>query len=400
MPNVRDNIPSYFAVKQYDYSNQTTATAKVKLLSDKRPIAFISNSSVSKIGFQVYNQNGTLSGASYTVTPTGTFSGSMDIDENDNVYVGGGTLLTKTNLSGTVAWAITGFPTTHYISDVSYKAGKLAVSISTNNSTYWADSYLMYINASDGSVVWSRKITAPSQRCQFGYSGIDQDANPFIGGLWGFYYASLVKFDTLGNLLWNKHFGFDSTGISVNENTGFSIVASYGPAAVRVYDRSGNVVTGFSYSPTGSPFITPMVYIDDDGTFVVGGAEPANPSNAYSLFLIRHDADGSMLWKKAYAGSNTANTGDITAYRISRNQNNDIIVTGTSSSDSVFMVISRDTGEILSSSSTWVTVGTNVQLSAATSLTAQTVTVASFTPTLSSTTATFAQSSGTLIRTS
>lgn len=400
MPNTRDNIPSYIAVKQYDYAVQANATAKVKLLSDKRPIAAISNTSATKIGFQVFNQNGTLSGPSYMVSPIGTLSGSLDIDENDNVYIGTGSLLLKCNLSGTVAWAVTGFPTTHYISDVSYKAGKLAVSMRTDNSTYWADSYIMYINASDGSSVWSRKITAPSMRCQFGYSGMDQDANPFIGGLWGYYYASLVKFDTSGNLLWNKHFGFDSTGVWVNPNTGCSIVASYNPAQVRVYDRSGNVLAGISYTPTGSPFITPMVFLDDDNTFVVGGAEPANPTNAYSLFLIRHGADGSVLWKKAYAGSNLANTGDISAYRIASNQNGDIIVTGTASSDAIFMTVNKDTGEIISSSSTWLTVGTNVQLSINTSLTAQTVTVASFTPSLSSTTATFSQSTGSLTRTS
>ncbi len=124
----------------------------------------------------------------------------------------------------------------------------------------------------------------------------------------------LVKTDSIGNLIWTKTYGGNSSdyGYSVRQTTdGGYIIAGYtqsfGAGGTDVYiiktDNSGNLVWTKSYGGSSADYGYSVRQTTDGGYIIVGYTESFG--EAGDVYLIRIDSNGDLIWSKVFGGLQT-----------------------------------------------------------------------------------------------
>jgi len=124
----------------------------------------------------------------------------------------------------------------------------------------------------------------------------------------------LVKTDSIGNVMWTKTYGGSSGdyGYSVRQTTdGGYIIAghtqSFGAGGIDVYliktDSIGNMIWTKTYGGSSSDYGYSVRQTTDGGYIIVGYTESFGTGG--DVYLISTDANGNLLWTKAFGGSGT-----------------------------------------------------------------------------------------------
>jgi hypothetical protein len=224
--------------------------------------------------------------------------------------------------------------------------------------------YLAKLN-SEGILQWSKVIIPNGDIDETSFSVdvlVDQNINIYVLSThifdWGSpvreqaggYDASLAKFDSTGELLWNTFLGGtgDDVGstVKIDEN-GFLYVSGYSDSTwgnpINIYqpgtdgflaklDLDGTLLWNtFLGGRTGRDLVPDMEIGVDGNLYLAGSSESSwgNPENAFSTirdgFVAQFDSNGSLLWNTFIGGND-----DDVLGRIELDNRNEIRVTGVS----------------------------------------------------------------------
>lgn len=125
----------------------------------------------------------------------------------------------------------------------------------------------------------------------------------------------LAKYDASGNLSWNKLWGgtgFDA-GLSLVKTSdgGYAITgqtASFGAGSYDMflakYDSSGNISWNKLWGGTGSDIGLRLTQTSDGG-YAVTGYTSSFGAGSDDMFLAKYDASGNLSWNKTWGGTSS-----------------------------------------------------------------------------------------------
>lgn len=185
------------------------------------------------------------------------------------------------------------------------------------NSTTYDDMFIAKVN-SNGSIVWSKKISGPGYDWSYGivqandggYVLTGVSGNPGVCGI------DLIKLGSTGNILWANHYGGCGDmayGLDKTADGGFIItgeVFSTNVCFILKTDSIGNLdwcKTFGEISP--SRWSGKSVHQTMDGGYILSGSRRSTGSiYPQDEFIIKTDLHGDILWTK-----NLGSTRDVNA---------------------------------------------------------------------------------------
>ncbi|NOY88814.1 MAG: T9SS type A sorting domain-containing protein [FCB group bacterium] len=190
----------------------------------------------------------------------------------------------------------------------------LGSTFSYGNGGY--DIYMIKLD-SLGDTLWSKTFGGDST--EYGYALQQTDDSGFIivGCTNSFGYGKkdiyLLKTDALGNALWEKTIGGteDDIGYSIRETVdhGFiicGVTKSYGAGYNDVYlvktDSAGNMLWSKTYGGSGGEIGSAVQQTPDSG-FILIGTTGSFGIGYSSMYVIRTDKNGDSLWTTTYGGN-------------------------------------------------------------------------------------------------
>jgi hypothetical protein len=325
-------------------------------------------------------------------SPTITF-GSTTLTNPDTTGASNGIFVVKYDTFGNVIWAngsgctenldadlaITTdtqgnvYLTGHFVS-TSITFGTTTL-IKTPSVSYYSDIFIVKYDA-NGNVIWAKSAGGTGDDMGKSITA-DANGNIYITGWFNSpsiifgtdtlnstfsHNYFLVKFDSLGNVLWTKDDEAPSAwseGLSVTTDilgniylTGFfyppsisfdSLILNNSTSSgldaemyVVKFDANGNVIWAKSSGGTEKDFASGVITDDQGNVYVTGyyssafisfGATTLNNSNGFStydLFIVKYNASGNILWAKTAGG-----WGDDIAYGITIDSYGNIYIIGT-----------------------------------------------------------------------
>ena len=203
----------------------------------------------------------------------------------------------------------------------------------------------------DGNVVWNKLFEDPDIDIGIGWDvDVDASGNVYVAG-WAYNGANwdylVIKYDAGGNSVWAKTQDYLSTdfayGVAVDALgnvyvTGGSDVGGVGFRTIK-YDSGGNLQWSHPYDEFGNGSIGQDVAVDAAGNVYVTGYTNNGSNNDY--LTIKYDTDGNFQWSDA----RNENYNDE-AYRIAVDADANLYVTGrswNSGGDYDFFTVKYDT---------------------------------------------------------
>jgi len=178
---------------------------------------------------------------------------------------------------------------------------------------YYFDNYfysLLVKTNKDGNMQWSKTYCY-----QVGKSLVKAKDNGYIlcgNTSSGVIDIIVTKIDSLGNTLWNKIIGIDSTVAVCNQikNTkdggyilvGYEQIGNVTDVLLMKIDSLANVQWVKSFGSTESETGENVDETSDGGYIVVGGTFSFGASNG-DAYLIKTDSAGNLLWSKTYGST-------------------------------------------------------------------------------------------------
>lgn len=207
--------------------------------------------------------------------------------------IGSGTVLVKTNSSGSKQWSKI-FTDISPDSVIQTSDGYVFVGIDTPTFT----NSILTKTDSSGNKKWSK--TFPNGHL---YSVIQSHDGGYIAtgrfGTYPNYDIWVIKTDSSGNKLWDKKFGgttLDSgKDIKRTRDGGYIISGgiNYDPTLVKI-DSAGNRQWSKTYVESDVAYAT-SVQQTSDGGYIITGDE-----NSYNAHLIKTDSSGNKQWGRTY----------------------------------------------------------------------------------------------------
>ncbi|KKN55784.1 hypothetical protein LCGC14_0578910 [marine sediment metagenome] len=139
---------------------------------------------------------------------------------------------------------------------------------------------------------------------------LDSSGNVFITGTIGIHGGEdddnvfLLKYDSAGNLLWNRTWGqsdYDyGYGIAI-DSTGNVFVTgrALSKIFIRKYDSSGNLL----WAKTWGAAWAPKIALDASGNAFITGSTDSYGAGSSDAFILKLDSSGNQLWVKIWGGS-------------------------------------------------------------------------------------------------
>ncbi|MCH7905479.1 MAG: SBBP repeat-containing protein [Armatimonadetes bacterium] len=177
----------------------------------------------------------------------------------------------------------------------------------------------------DGNLLWERRYSGPGN----GFDGavavaIDDAGNVYVtgesngSGSRADYVT--IKYDTNGNILWEKRYNgpsnsFDEATALVVDSAGNVYVTgdSFGGIdtgedyATIKYDTNGNLLWERRYNGPASGYDSAAALAVDSGgnVYITGSSSGSGTAKDYTT--LKYDSNGSLLWVRRYSGPNNGN---------------------------------------------------------------------------------------------
>jgi len=177
---------------------------------------------------------------------------------------------------------------TGFVSSNSWKPLEVSVSPSTNGDT-WSKTFGRFFSDEVG---FSVDTTSDG-----GYIVVGTAYYSRNGGVW------LMKLDCYGNVEWRRIFGgFGVTGMYVEQTSDGGYVIATADMRVIKTDSRGNIE--WSYIPSVECWCwgDRLVQETSDGGFIVVGTLEYEDSVDCDVYLVKLDSSGNMVWNKIFGG--------------------------------------------------------------------------------------------------
>jgi prepilin-type N-terminal cleavage/methylation domain-containing protein len=190
---------------------------------------------------------------------------------------------------------------------------------------------------SNGNLTWNK--TWGGAGVDNGYSVIQSNDGGYILSGITFTYGSgnadifFARYDTSGNLTWNKTWGGTSGelggSIIPTSDGGYAITGqtmSFGAGGfdmfIAKFDSSGNLSWNKTWGGTIEEDGNSIVQTGDGGYLVAGRS--SSFGGGYNAYVVKFDTSGSLLWNKTWGGANTDG-----AYSVANTNDDGFVIFGT-----------------------------------------------------------------------
>lgn len=253
-------------------------------------------------------KTGILSAPNFFATLDGGGNDSgqgIKFDSSGNIYVAstfssaGDVGVVKYNSSGVVQWQ-------RRLASAGYDTG-LDLALDSSLNVYVcgqsAGTMLLAKYNSSGAIQWQRTLGTTSG--QASAVALDSSGNPHIVGYSYFsaqetYYLVLAKYDTSGNIQWQRRLGTEfntGSGIAIDSSGNIFVTAeSNGRIFVAKYNSSGTIQWQIKSTVSAEGR---NITVDSSGNIYVLGKQN-NPGVA---IVIKMDTNGSILWQRSITPS-------------------------------------------------------------------------------------------------
>jgi hypothetical protein len=254
--------------------------------------------------------------------------GSVDLDRNGNIYIAGSTrsfgagnsdvLLLKYDNSGNLLWARTwGGSSEDWASAVAVDtSGNVYVVGGTNSFTAgWYDAFVLKFDSS-GNLIWNRTWGGSSYDVGYDIS-IDSNGNIYVAAetySYG-YAAAFLKFNSNGDFLWCRTWegpaNYDAAYSIELDNDGNVYLAGtswyYGPEVHKIlllkFDSSGYLLWSRNWGGSGrDDGSSKSLKADSDGNIYLGGGTLFGAGDCDAL-VLKFDTNGNLIWSRTWGGS-------------------------------------------------------------------------------------------------
>jgi hypothetical protein len=182
--------------------------------------------------------------------------------------------------------------------------------------------------------VWNSSFDAEGGNDYFIGIDIDNSNNIYASGrgvVGGTEHYILVKYDTVGNQIWNKSFGItgksnrgERVEVDSNGDVYVSGYTNHSPADLTIvkYDSDGNHLWNSSYNGGGLD-TSRGIGIDSNNNIYAGGYSQVGGLNIF--LLVKFDSSGNYVWNRTY---NPYGQNGNAIIDLAIDSNDNIIVTG------------------------------------------------------------------------
>ncbi len=186
--------------------------------------------------------------------------------------------------------------------------------------------YWLVKTDSAGKMQWNKTYGAPTTReylsngiqtadggyAMVGWNGTAGSGVQKYSSIW------LVKADSIGNMQWNKTFGYPNAPYAIGwavlqaRDGGYAVIGTtrlsgptgYSSGYIIKTDSSGNMQWNKTYGGTGYESWWNVVQTPDNGYAAVGVTNSSG-AGGMDLWLVKMDSSGNMQWNKTYGGRGT-----------------------------------------------------------------------------------------------
>ena len=306
----------------------------------------------------IVNTDGTVSavtqvGSGWIATLGGSGSDhgeGVTVDSSGNVYIIGYTnsageggnelIVAKYNSSGSIQWQKTLGTNTAYRNDDMGKAitsdgsGNIYVAGKTNYTSGY-DSMMLAKYDSDGNLQWQKTFgDSNSGESVYGIV-LDSSGNIFVCGDTTKNMTSIgalvVKFDNSGNLEWQRTLDAAQSqnlhGIAIDSSDnvyvgGMGAVSGYYHYLLAKYDNSGNFVWQRKFGNSSMTSYGRGITVDSsDNVYIIGHVIIGSDIDSV---LVKYDADGNYQWKASLDSSGH----NIQTYAVGSDSSDNVYITG------------------------------------------------------------------------
>ena len=253
----------------------------------------------------------------YVTGVTETFVGIEPNNHDASIFI------LKYDTSGDLIWNQIWDKNEYDLSDGIIEYDGYLYLIGTTSSTPGTNDVLLLKYDTDGSLIWNKTWNggrAYGIACYDNYLYIVGRINSDVV-LW--------KYDTSGSLVWNKT--WDGGKIDCTYNiisysgylyvTGYTNSSSEGSCDVLLlkYNTDGNLLWNKTWDGSDDEFgrdlieVNGYLYIIGDKGYIPGDLPTSTP-DSYDVFLLKYDLDGILIWNETWNGSDHSHAYGITEY--------------------------------------------------------------------------------------
>jgi outer membrane protein assembly factor BamB len=242
---------------------------------------------------------------------------SIGVDSSANVYLGGhsgspkGFQIFKYNTSGNLLWQ-RNLPGTTF-DNLAY-----GIAVDSSGNSYIAGfanpidtrtTFQIVKYDTSGNLLWQRSLGPSGQSVTGSCIAVDSSGNSYIGGLGGINDIIIAKYNTLGTLQWQRIFGSGASGyeqcssIEVDSSGNvyvcgdtYNISSGHYELIIAKYDTLGTLQWQRSLD-SGSNSTTEVgngVVVDSSGNVYVCGYTSFN----YGFIIAKYDTLGNIQWQR------------------------------------------------------------------------------------------------------
>lgn len=234
------------------------------------------------------------------------------------------------------------------------KGGNIYVTGFSDDSVNFYNDILTIKYFQNGDTAWIRRFNGPANYFDAGYKILlDTDKNVFVAGVVQSKTPLnsnfvLLKYDSLGVLLWTKYFDYqpakssleDLKDMAFDKSGNIYLLGSSSSdnsqATMRIvlvkFNQKGDIVWTERWGDNGDKQPKQMV-IDSCSNIYITGSYYDYGGTGYNGITLKYDSVGNLKWEEHYK-DNTNEEQSLNAFTL--DSNNDLIVVGRTHSDTYF----------------------------------------------------------------